>query len=265
MTSLHVSHEEVPYSKGQTLMSAIENSKALRDFFNCYGPVGCRDYSSLSLLTKAGIDAYFSGCLTLTFEGMDVVRSDYILAIDIDGDDCDYLQMKTGRRVIRVSNESQKNYLTMASFKIEIDNYLELIEKAWVVITGRLHGALPAVALKTPVIFVSDNLKDPRFGGLIEHIALTCTRKDMRWIPASAFNEPIPNPGTHIKIASQLKNSILDFASEHGRSRIYNGPSDSSLLSLQIAAGERDALLAERDALLAERDALLAEIQRTRD
>lgn len=34
-----------------------------------YGPVGCRDWASVYLLRSAGIEAFFSGCLTTTVDG----------------------------------------------------------------------------------------------------------------------------------------------------------------------------------------------------
>lgn len=37
-----------------------------KEYLIKYGPVGCRDTNSVDLLKKEGIDAYFSGCLTLT-------------------------------------------------------------------------------------------------------------------------------------------------------------------------------------------------------
>ena len=39
-----------------------------RDFFSSYGPVGCRDYPTVELLDENCIDAYYSGCLTLSLE-----------------------------------------------------------------------------------------------------------------------------------------------------------------------------------------------------
>lgn len=37
-----------------------------KEYLMKYGPVGCRDTNSVEKLKKEGIDAYFSGCLTLT-------------------------------------------------------------------------------------------------------------------------------------------------------------------------------------------------------
>ena len=40
--------------------------KGGKEYLVKYGPVGCRDTNSVELLQKEGIEAYFSGCLTLT-------------------------------------------------------------------------------------------------------------------------------------------------------------------------------------------------------
>ncbi|WP_318774443.1 polysaccharide pyruvyl transferase family protein [Thermus sp.] len=44
---------------------------------------------------------------------------------------------------------------------------LVVIASSELVLTSRLHVALPALAFNTPVIFVHSNLSDPRFGGFL--------------------------------------------------------------------------------------------------
>lgn len=36
------------------------------DYFKKHAPIGCRDYNTVELLKGKGVDAYFTGCLTLT-------------------------------------------------------------------------------------------------------------------------------------------------------------------------------------------------------
>lgn len=47
---------------------------------------------------------------------------------------------------------------------------LGLVANADLVITSRLHIALPAVSFGVPVIFVHENLRDPRFWGLLDFV-----------------------------------------------------------------------------------------------
>lgn len=41
------------------------NDKGIK-YLKKYEPIGCRDWNTLKMLKSNGIDAYFSGCLTLT-------------------------------------------------------------------------------------------------------------------------------------------------------------------------------------------------------
>ena len=39
-----------------------------QDYLRRHGPIGCRDWNTVFLLLSAGIDAFFSGCLTTTLD-----------------------------------------------------------------------------------------------------------------------------------------------------------------------------------------------------
>ena len=55
-----------------------------RAFLKKFGPVGARDEGTKDFLEKNGIEAYYSGCLTLTLlPDATIPKNDYILAIDI--------------------------------------------------------------------------------------------------------------------------------------------------------------------------------------
>lgn len=55
-------------------------------------------------------------------------------------------------------------------FLYEAENLLNLYSEAKLIVTSRLHCALPAASMGIPVIFVSKNMNDPRFSGLIEFV-----------------------------------------------------------------------------------------------
>jgi Polysaccharide pyruvyl transferase. len=56
-------------------------------YFKQHEPIGCRDYYTVNLLKKEGVDAYFSGCLTLTLQNTIKKRTNKILLVDIDLED----------------------------------------------------------------------------------------------------------------------------------------------------------------------------------
>lgn len=49
----------------RSLEEALKRKESL-DYFKKYQPIGCRDAYTVKVFEKYGIDAYFSGCLTLT-------------------------------------------------------------------------------------------------------------------------------------------------------------------------------------------------------
>ncbi|WP_190883035.1 polysaccharide pyruvyl transferase family protein [Planktothricoides raciborskii] len=65
-------------SKPDVLTSAVV------DHFKQHQPIGCRDSSTLALLQSKGIEAYYSGCLTLTFPTNRQKRLEGIYLVDID-------------------------------------------------------------------------------------------------------------------------------------------------------------------------------------
>lgn len=133
------------------------------DWFRAYGPVGVRDLDSLEFLEKAGIEAYFSGCVTLTLprqpEKPD--KGTYVVICDLKPD-----QETVFRKWLEGSGFEIRttthlcNYLDHpASFEermARVEEYLTLYQNAAFVVTSRLHCTLPCIAMEVPVITVLD-------------------------------------------------------------------------------------------------------------
>ena len=45
-------------------------SEAAQAYLRTHGPIGCRDWNTVFLLLSAGIDAFFTGCLTTTVDAL---------------------------------------------------------------------------------------------------------------------------------------------------------------------------------------------------
>ena len=116
-------------------------------------PIGCRDESTEWKLSNSGLDAFFNYCPTLTFDRRKKTpRKFRVFLVDIDP-------------VFKLPKEFDKHekvYLSqfclnykyktkMAMAQDTLDMYRE---QAGLVITGRLHCALPCVAMGIPVIFL---------------------------------------------------------------------------------------------------------------
>jgi hypothetical protein len=140
-------------------------------YFRDYAPIGCRDKATVQMFQKYGIDAYFTGCLTLTFDPHPV-KGDEILIVDINTCkyipkvDFDITQWPTATFLFHdiPPEMSPKDPIK----RLEIaEAFLDRYRRAKLVITSRLHTALPCRAFRTPVKFIHANLNtDPRFVGL---------------------------------------------------------------------------------------------------
>ncbi len=142
-----------------------------KEYFKKYEPIGCRDLHTLKMLQNNGIKSYFSGCLTLTLTNKFTERNDDILIIDVHINDNKLL-----KQIIPSNILNKATYISQAieellphNEKIKLaQKFLDMLAKAKLVITNRLHTTLPCLAYKTPVIFISSDLNDVRFSGLLK-------------------------------------------------------------------------------------------------
>lgn len=177
------------------------------EYLKKHSPIGCRDYYTTRLLQENGIDAYFSGCLTLTldkcYKVSDDERTDEIFIVDpvfnLPSFREIFSSIKQTLHAIKVGDLKQalqrnkllgniidKRLLKEATYthhmippnhlshleRFEMaKNLLERYAKAKLVITSRIHCALPCLALGTPVIFVNafkDESNKSRLEGLVD-------------------------------------------------------------------------------------------------
>lgn len=178
------------------------NSKKSIEYFKKHEPIGCRDHTTKDFLLKNKVNAYFSGCLTLTLKKKGFKKNNKIVFVDIDNDVVRDFKKKYGDRVEEYTHwacsikekrikKFLKKYKIINKFKDsklgniikkiffwekldtkqkfeQAKKMLEIYEKAKLVITERIHVALPCLALKTPVIFVIKDKHDSRFKGILE-------------------------------------------------------------------------------------------------
>ena len=166
--------------------------KAASDFLKKAAPIGARDTRTLSKLKDMGVSTYFSGCLTLTWNPN--IRN----------------QSPTPRtQVVVVDTSSGKQGVSTLVPEAYLNNSLEYsnhlgsvtrpsfhwpfqfaygslltIAQARVVVTSRIHVALPAVGLGTPVIFAEEegNSESGLPGGSGRGYHKQCIKvKHVRW------------------------------------------------------------------------------------
>jgi hypothetical protein len=150
----------------------IENSEQTRKFYGTkkiieyirkYEPIGCRDDSTKDFLNKNGINAYLSRCMTLTFPRRDKnITGEKIFFIDVP----EWVRPShcTGKKFKRIYEKA--HFLTqvvdgeIATFsdkikrQMAIDRIELLKNEAKLVVTSRLHIAMPCIAMGIPIVLI---------------------------------------------------------------------------------------------------------------
>lgn len=127
---------------------------ASADYLRSYEPIGTRDKGTADFLTSLGIRAEVTYCLTLTFpERKKEPANGKVMIVDARQI---VLPDSLRRGAVRFS---QKAY--MVSDKTKLQHAQELLDHykdhAKLVVTTRLHCALPCIAMGIPVVFFGDS------------------------------------------------------------------------------------------------------------
>jgi hypothetical protein len=131
-------------------------------YLQAHEPIGCRDDSTRQLLERAGVRAYTTRCLTLTFPLRESEPRHGKIFI-VDGDDLPIPRSLRRRAVslTHVSSATLGDEAKRAAAQRLLDMYRD---QARLVITTRLHCALPCLAMGIPVVFFGDPEDDRRLG-----------------------------------------------------------------------------------------------------
>lgn len=187
-------------------------------YLDAWGPVGCRDLFTMEQLQKRGIEAYFSGCVTLTLPKQPVTKDagKYVCLVDVPKAVEEKVReiFKDTDKEIRVMTHLTKasNLLTIAHRRKEVEKLLTIYQNAFCVITKRLHVTLPCLAMETPVILVNAKMDPTRF------------RPYKDWVPSMTPDEfverdvtdlllnPKPNSKEYLPYREELIRQITEFA-----------------------------------------------------
>lgn len=156
--SMYIDHKHGCYEKML--------SQDLVPYYKQHSPIGCRDKNTLKLFQDIGVQSYYSGCVTLTLPKYEGEKSEEILFVDAFVKIFDQKYVETQiKRLIPAEYAHKVSVLTHHDFEIKnltIEKRMEKVAalldryaKAKLIITSRIHCALPATALGTPVYFMN--------------------------------------------------------------------------------------------------------------
>lgn len=153
-------------------------SGASLDYLKAHAPIGCRDDGTRRLLERAGVPAYTTHCLTLTLPTREREPRKGKVFI-VDGDDLP-IPRALRRRAIRVTHDSAVPLLDgpkSAAARSLLDAYRD---QARLVITTKLHCALPCLAMGIPVVFFGEDPDVDYRLGILRDLGVPIARKRPR-------------------------------------------------------------------------------------
>jgi len=235
LLSFHLSPFRSP-SLGLIPIEIFLSEPAIR-YLKHFGPVGARDLGTLEVLQKAGIDSYFSACITLTLERPDVQKdNDLIVLNDVPEAVARLVSARTGKRVVQTTHAGYGNNSLDERFA-QANRLLELYAKASCVVTTRLHCALPCAAMGTSVLLLDTATDRKRFAGLIDFVHHFSLEQFTSDASQYCIDHPPLNPGKHLDQRATLIESVKQFVSGHNDAKPYPfGPVESLQITYAINA-----------------------------
>jgi hypothetical protein len=130
------------------------------DYLRANAPIGCRDMDSCKMLQAAGIDAYWTACLTL-FMGRALSRPpgppSGVIFLDVPPEAETYIPKPIVDRATRLTTFPGEHGMhdTLGRWS-NTARLVQMLANADLVVTRRLHAALPAASFGVPVVAVPD-------------------------------------------------------------------------------------------------------------
>ena len=158
------------------LEACLKAFPSFYDVLKSLEPIGARDETSKNNLTKHGFESYLSGCFTLCFPKRERTPSkEKVFFVDTPKElepfiperlreCCEYLSHAT--HILKYPVDIEENSRLNSLARTLLNRYKE---EATLVVTGRLHAAIPCIAMGIPVILAVRNL-DFRFGWVEKYI-----------------------------------------------------------------------------------------------
>ena len=124
------------------------------DYLRHFEPIGCRDYHTVKLLRRKNILAYLNGCMSATFPRIRKREAkEKVYFVDVPEEYYDYVPKELQEKGVKCSQVLNECLNPEAAIKNRLKEYAD---NAALVVTTRLHCAMPCVAMGIPVVLMKD-------------------------------------------------------------------------------------------------------------
>jgi lipopolysaccharide biosynthesis glycosyltransferase len=183
-----------------------DDVKRSKGYLNQNWPIGARDSKTHDFFQSIGIHSVFTACMTMTLlptwseQRALMEQSDEVLLVDVNREGLQLLPDHIKSRAVTLSAKlKDPNVIDdMVARYVEAHAMKVRLQKAKLVITQRLHIALPAASTGTPVILIIDNDMPggggDRFSGLQQAVHTVHSTNGSTALALFNWDDPPPNP-----------------------------------------------------------------------
>lgn len=145
--------------QAQKVVCTPENIEYLKQ----WQPIGCRDRGTMEALARHGVEVYYSRCVTLTLPRRDQEPFDggQVFICGLGPEARSVIPRALRKEAITVDQAKIRLPITDTQLKLALAG--ELLEqyrkRARLVITSKIHCAMPCIAMGIPVVFLYDESK----------------------------------------------------------------------------------------------------------
>lgn len=220
----------IPVFLGFATMLNHYNETDLK-YLQKFQPIGCRDQYTMSALRQQGIEAYLNGCMTATLPRM---RNGFdgrhkVFCVDIPDDFKKFIPKEILENCEFVNHVVFSKDCPQGTEVKAKEVYKRYVDEAKMVITTRMHAALPCIAMGIPVILAKDKYS-VRFP-IIERFIPVYTAEQFHqidWEPKSVEYENIKLEILNCA-SRRLKDTYDKYADIYKISEFYETDSSSAM------------------------------------
>ncbi len=148
------------------------------EYFKRHEPIGCRDKETMQLLASNGIEAFCSKCLTTTFPKREIEPKDgKVFLVDLAGIPLPEFLHEQAIRVSHDAADRDGDKLNTLRAEQLLARYRD---EARLVLTTRLHCALPCIAMGVPVVYFG-NPSDHRVS-VLDDLGIPIHQMPRKWL-----------------------------------------------------------------------------------
>ena len=179
------------------------------DYLKAHQPIGARDITTKKRLENNNIEAYFSGCMTLTLNKFaNIEKKDKICLVDLPEDIIEKVKTNTNDEIEVLTHWLNPEEMSNKDFNKrmqDVETLLKKYQEARLVITNRLHVALPCIALGTPVILIHKEIfENDRLETYLKFVTYFIDTDFLEMDIKELLNNPRLNSDEYIEIRDSL-------------------------------------------------------------